>query len=124
MARASPAFGSAARVRRSAAARAGRAADARKQALPGGTEELVLLGAEVIEEHRPHAGEMRGAGGGELAPAGRRQRRERAAGVARARLAGDEALALEAVDEAGQAAAAQDHGRGEVRHPHTLALRV
>ena len=46
------------------------------------------------------------------------------AGVAGARLAAQEAVGLEAVDQAGQAAAAEDHRAGEVAHAHAVLVGV
>src|SRR6185295_9362554 len=50
-----------------AAGGAGRGVDAGEDALPRGPEDVLLLGAEMREEQRADAGEVRRAGGVELA---------------------------------------------------------
>src|SRR4051812_31159295 len=67
---------------------------------------------------------MRPPRGGQLVPSGRRQHREGAPRIRVARLALDELLALQAVDEARQAAAAEQDRRGEVVHPHAAFGRI
>ncbi len=103
-----------------AAAPAGRV----EHAIPGVAERLELGGAEEVEEHRAHAGEVGGARGAQLLAAGRRELGELAAGVVAAGDALEQALARQAVDEPGQAAAAEQDRGGEVAHPHALVLGV
>jgi hypothetical protein len=78
----------------------------------------------VLQEERAHAGEVGRTRGGEHLCAGWRQDREGAAGVARARLPADQALALQAVGQAREARAAEDDRRREVAHPHAPVLGV
>src|SRR3954447_26623493 len=97
---------------------------AREHALPDAAEEVELLVAEVLEEVPAHALEVGAARGGELVATARRQNREGAARVALARLALEQAVALEAVDEAGQPAARQQHARREIVHAQLSVGRV
>ena len=58
----------AARLGAGRARRGGRAGD---DAIPGVAEDVELVVGEVLQEERAHAGEVRGAGGGEHLGAGR-----------------------------------------------------
>src|SRR3954471_581151 len=95
-----------------------------EHALPDAAEHVELLAGEVLEEVAANALEVRAARGGELVAATRGEDGEGAAGVALARLALEQAVALEAIDETGQAAAAQQDGRGEVVHAQLAVGRV
>src|SRR3954454_10834575 len=102
----------------SAAGRRASAVNAWEDLLPDVAERLELLVAEVLDEVPAHAVEVRAAGGVQP-PAGRRgEDGDRPAGVALAGLALDEAVAGEAIDEAGQAAAREQDRGGEIVHPH------
>src|SRR4051812_45578369 len=78
-----------------------------EHALPDAAEHVELLAGEVLEEVAAHALEMRAARGRQLVATARGEDGERAAGVALARLALQQAVALEAIDKPGQPAAAQ-----------------
>ena len=95
--------------RSSSAARPGRGV------LPGARERLELVGAEPIEEQSAHAVEVRRARFGEAPAAVLGQRREEPTPVCRAADALDEPCTLEAVDETGQAALAEQRSVARAR---------
>src|SRR5438093_5818270 len=88
------------------------------QAAPDPAEHVELLVGEVHDEVAADAVEVGAAGRGELRAAGCGQDGEGAARVALARLALEEPLASEPVDQAGQAAAAEQDRRRQIVHPH------
>src|SRR4051794_15805360 len=91
-------------------------------ALPDLAEPLELAGLQLVEEPAADAVEVRGPRALERGTPRVGQARERAARVGRARLAPDEAVLLEAVDEPREPAAREQHGIGEVAHAHALTL--
>src|SRR3954452_22448471 len=99
-----------------AAGRPGRGGRAGDDAVPGIAQGVELVVGEVLQEERAYAGEVCGAGAGEHVDAGLGEDGVGAAGVARARLAPDQALALEAVGQSREPGAAEDDRRGEVPH--------
>src|SRR5437868_3923403 len=84
------------------------------EALPHLAQRGELRLGEVREEQLADAFPVGLARLGELLAARVGEHGERAAGVVRARLARDQAVALEAIDQAGQAAATEPHRGGDV----------
>ena len=86
--------------------------------VPDAGQQLLLLLAEVVQVAAADAVEMRLTGLGEAGAAGVGDHGVHAAGVAGARAALDQPVADQAVDQARQAAAAEQHGVGQVGHAH------
>ena len=100
-----------------------RGGGARPDALPEPGQLLELVVREVAQEALADAVEVGRARAREQRLAGVGQHREAAAAVGRAGVADDQALALEPVDEARDARAAQQHAVGQLGHPQPLARR-
>src|SRR4051794_22395832 len=100
----------------SAVGRRPSAVNAREGLLPDVAERVELVVAEVLDEVPAYAVEVRAAGDVQPLASGRGEDGERPARVALTGLACDEAVAGEAIDQAGQAAARQQDRGGEIVH--------
>ena len=98
--------------------------DARAQALPGRSKVVQLGVVEIREKSRPDAGEVRRACFREPGAARLGELCVEDAAIVGTRLPDDVPRPLEPVDEARDAALAEQHRRREVAHPQALVGRV